>query len=233
MKLDGIFGVATGVVLLAVGLSAPAFAGVVTLYPTADAYVDAHHPDANYGSDSKLRTADEWVYDGEWNVVRSFLDKRSFLTFDVTGAIPSGSTLESATLWLSPWGTGGTPTVGIYKVTEPWTETGVTWNNQPAFDPIALSTWTIVDLPLWVSWDVTAACPSTGNLNLAMWLDVINNASFSASSREDFYLAGSEWDYDYRPHLEIVTSAVPEPGSIGLLSVAAAVLLARRRRRRA
>ena len=101
--------------------------------------------------------------------------QRPVLWFDLA-SVPPGANLQSATvsLWLTS--VKATPVaVSAYRLTEAWTETGVTWNyrnlaqSQPwltpggSYDPLAIDTVS-VNGPAnsWASWDVWDA--------LAGWL---------------------------------------------------------------
>jgi hypothetical protein len=61
---------------------------------------------------------------------------RSLVQFDVS-PIPGSATVTSATLTLCLTNNPGGSAVGhiheLYAITDPWTEAGVTWNNQPAY----------------------------------------------------------------------------------------------------
>lgn len=90
----------------------------VTLYPTADSYVDTPHPTTNHGGSTDLYVID---YSG-WVA-------NSYLGFDVTGAVPAGMAFQSAILSVQ-WGLSSqSPTISVHEVTGDWTEMGITWNN--------------------------------------------------------------------------------------------------------
>jgi len=82
----------------------------------ADAYVWASAPDytGNW----------EELYTGMYDTGR----KRSLLRFDLAG-IPAGVTVNSATFSLYQIGGPAGRTVNLYRITAPWSETSVTWNN--------------------------------------------------------------------------------------------------------
>lgn len=106
-------------------------AAQVTLYATADTYVSAFTPDANYGGASELligRTVsgyDNWI----------------LLKFDLS-TIPAGSTINSATvqMYADVALAAANAPEAAYQVTAQrnvggvsnlWTEGGVTWNTKP------------------------------------------------------------------------------------------------------
>jgi large repetitive protein len=61
-------------------------------------------------------------------------DRRAFVRFDVSScSIPAGGDVKSATLQLHlQTAPGASRSHDVHRVTAPWTETGVTWSNQPA-----------------------------------------------------------------------------------------------------
>jgi hypothetical protein len=65
----------------------------------------------------------------------SGINQRAYLRFDLTTcvpAIPSGAVVRLATLRLYLTGVpAACRTIDVYAATASWTETGITWNNQP------------------------------------------------------------------------------------------------------
>jgi hypothetical protein len=114
----------------------------LTFSPIADAYVDQANPTANFGTATTLKT------DSGTPVVQSFL------RFDVSGI--TGKTVQKATLRL--YVTNGAPDgPPMHVVTDTsWTETGITWNNQPPLGTL-LSDVGALTASTFVDYDVTAA----------------------------------------------------------------------------
>lgn len=117
------------------------YPGVLVLDPTVDlqpdetaskdAYVQSDIPTTNNNS------ADLDVNDYSATI------RRALLQFDIS-SIPTGSTVTSVTLTMkktAPLGTPGSPLM-VHEITGSWTETGVTWNNQPTYDGSGYS-WTV------------------------------------------------------------------------------------------
>jgi hypothetical protein len=95
-----------------------------TLTASADSYVSnaLFQGNNNFGTSTSLQ-------------VEEVTPKRSLLRFDLTTcspAIPSDALVQSATLRLTVAAqTSGTRTYELRSITGSWTETGVTFNNQP------------------------------------------------------------------------------------------------------
>ena len=82
----------------------------------ADAYIWSSSPNYNGGGSSTLYTG--WVCSGE---------KRSLLRFDLS-VIPTGTTVDSADLRIYVEAVNS-QSVRVHRITAPWTEHAVTWNN--------------------------------------------------------------------------------------------------------
>jgi hypothetical protein len=85
--------------------------------PVADAYVNAEHPDSNYGP---------------WGIIRTDVspEQRSYLRFAVSGL--EGRTVVQATLHL--YANGSSPLgYSVHTAGGPWDEWSITFNNQPGF----------------------------------------------------------------------------------------------------
>ena len=98
--------------------AASSFCGSQTLTATRDAWIVTNPGNGNNGTDTSLY------------VVSRAQDRRTFVGFDLP-AIPAGCALTDARLRLHATSAEGTRTILAYRVGGGWTETGVTWNNQP------------------------------------------------------------------------------------------------------
>jgi hypothetical protein len=119
---------------------------VLSAYPTtsvvlADSWVDENSKTSNKGTGTTLQVRS-----------RSLQNNRAFLRFDLTKCVPAitaSATVQKATLGLNlATAPTASRTYNINRVTGPcpesattcWTETGLTWNNQPTVASSATST---------------------------------------------------------------------------------------------
>ena len=117
----------------------------------ADTYIrwgDAYG-DTNFGTQT---TFNAYIYNLDGSIWG-----RSLIHFNVS-SVPEGATIESATLHAYKSAYTLTPNVYAFRITNPWTETGVTWNNWDSNASIAAGSSavaTTTSAKEWVSWDVT------------------------------------------------------------------------------
>ena len=119
----------------------------VTLYPIADAYVNASSPDTNYGLENSLQlnTNAESAY--------------AYLMFDLS-SLPAEANIVTADLMVCLSDIAGVVgSIGAhYCSNDDWTELGITWNNKPAYVGTATSTvyyGILVWTPRYDTWNVT------------------------------------------------------------------------------
>lgn len=132
-------------------------ASTCSLQPVADTYADEFSLLSNFGNSTDL-------------LVRSLAanDRRSYLRFDLAScSIPAAAEVETAvmSLYLSA-APSASRTYDAYRVTAAWTETGLTWSNQPsasatATSSVATGTTSGVTLSWNVLADVTAFVAGT------------------------------------------------------------------------
>ena len=178
-----------------------------TLYPTADAYVTAKNPTANYGTVTYLnigRTA-------------SGYDQHILIRFDLS-AIPAGATISSATLQLyteinlaGAAAPAGAPDAAgqVWPhrisggVAGAWIETSVTWNSQPSYLASADDAPTTVTLSNgWHDVTVTQA--------VKRWVE-------DGASNSGFLLRGDHSSTWYTLFLSRENSASVRPRQSGIL----------------
>lgn len=113
----------------------------VTLQPNSssgeDAYIDNRLPNSNFGSIEDFMAA-AWTNSGTETIVRSLVK------FDLS-SIPTNAVVNSASLTLYAYNSVGNQTHStlsgsnaalIQKITDSWSESTVTWNNQPTTSAI-------------------------------------------------------------------------------------------------
>ncbi len=87
----------------------------VTLMATQDAWIDQDDPDDNAGSDTTLRVRPD-----------KDRERRILIQFNLS-PIPSTTTVSRATLYLNEQNRKSQQIIYIHRVTQPWTESDVTW----------------------------------------------------------------------------------------------------------
>jgi chitodextrinase len=140
--------------------------GGTTLTAVADAKVDASTPSTNFGTVALK--------------VDNSPDVRSYLRFDASGI---SGTVQSAQLRI--WATSA-QSVGFdaYPVTDStWTESGLTYANQPTAIGAKLGSSGAVTASTWKAIDVTSFVKNAGVYNFV--LRTTSSTALSLSSRED------------------------------------------------
>jgi hypothetical protein len=146
---------------------------------------------------------------------------KSFLRFFLDD-IPPNKTIISATLTLHHWGNSGDPDaprdedrphssyVWLYSISDPWTETGITWNNAP----LAQENLDVVQItplssqPDWpgipYTWDATEAVAAAYTAGQPVNLAIYDSADQRNTSK---YFTSSEtgdWNVAGRPTLTVI-----------------------------
>jgi hypothetical protein len=113
----------------------------LTLTAAADSWIDSASQSSNKGSDTVLRVQ-----------AMSGGNQRALVYFDLSG-IPADCTIESAALRLYASSQTSGRTLRALRITGNWTESGVTWNNQPSTNSTYATTGSGSG---WRQWDVTS-----------------------------------------------------------------------------
>ena len=119
-----------------------------TLTAIKDAYIEKDKPDTNHGTDTTLWVSgDDSTYD---------TDERVLIAFDLSSICPHAS-IKSAKLkiYVQYEGYSGDP-LYLSRITGSWTETEVTWNNQPATTSVNSLSTNMPGETGWYEYDVTA-----------------------------------------------------------------------------
>lgn len=141
--------------LLVAVLAASAPAQTLRLGPVADATTDQSQPSVNFGSSAELSFGKNYRSSPTFQVW--FL--RGHVQFDVTPIVATGRMPVRALFhwYQSRSSAAGCLDVTLHRVLAPWSESTVTWLNQPAHDPIALTRACVGDSFAngWKTFDVT------------------------------------------------------------------------------
>jgi len=114
----------------------------LTVNSIADSYVHSLFPDTNYGTNITLRVMGESA------------NARSFLNFSFAD-LPADANVTSVKLRLYAYGVLGGVPCNASRVVGAWTETGITWNNQPTVN-FTNSVYVGVGLPSgWKEFEIT------------------------------------------------------------------------------
>ena len=147
-----------------------------SLAPVADAQVASGKPTANYGSSTNLYLQSS---------ASGYGDERAWLKFDLS-SLPAGTNITGATLQLWNFRAAGAalPVEARGGADDTWTESGLTWNTQPAFGA-ALDTQTLAQTSsLWYSWNVGSLVQQkwAGNKLVSILLKPVSEGSTDATA---------------------------------------------------
>ncbi len=108
----------------------------VSLYPTGNTFVSTRKKRKNYSQSDHLFAG-----------VRHSCIYRCLLRFNLS-LIPSDATISSATLKLYLYDNpfqGSVKTFNIHRIMADYQESFVTWKNQPACDPVTITSFTVIN----------------------------------------------------------------------------------------
>jgi hypothetical protein len=160
---------------------------------SADSFVDEGNATTNNGTALTMKV------DGNHAGVKA---KRSFVQFNLS-AIPASSTIQSATLTLC-FTTISSGAIGhiheLRTATSSWTETGITWNNQPTVSGTATATITVPSTTQCVTVTVTS--------DVQAWVNGSANDGWRLHDQAEATSGGSSSDYGTREN----ATASDQPG---------------------
>ncbi|RTL32544.1 MAG: bifunctional metallophosphatase/5'-nucleotidase [Burkholderiales bacterium] len=163
----------------AVALNAAASSnGTFYLSPVADAQVASGKPTTNFGTGTNM-----YVQSSSTSI---YGDERSWVKFDLS-SLPAGLTVNSASLQLWDWkSTGAALPVEVRTGTsDSWTETGLTWNTQPAYGAaLDMVTLAATATDLYYSWNVGNAVAQeyAGDKTLSLLVKAVTEGSGDATA---------------------------------------------------
>lgn len=122
---------------------------VIELPAVADSYIASARPDQNFGADS--------LFIGYNLFGDNFGAQRLLLRFDIAGTLPANAVINRAQLrirlaFASPSSDAPMGTV-LRRLASGWSETGVTWNNQPEWTDVDDRT-SIGSALDWYEWNI-------------------------------------------------------------------------------
>jgi acid phosphatase type 7 len=173
-----------------VGIAPTASAATATFTPAADTYVDSNSPGANFGASGQLGVDNSPI-------------KRTFLKFSVANVSGTVTNVKLRIHADDVSGAAGNNGGTFRSMTNTsWSETGVTYNNQPSIDGATLGSLGSVSQNTWYEIDITAAGFVTGNGTYSIGVTSSSSDGADYDSRETGSTA---------PQLIITTGAGPSP----------------------
>ena len=141
----------------------------LTFRPVADSKVWDQTPTTNYGTDTTLRVRSE-----------SGNSYRTYLRFDLSSL--GGASVQSAKLRL--YCTDESPDGGRLRFVPDnrWSETGLTWSNQPSFATAPLAALGAVALNAWYELDATSIVQDSGELTGGVFTFVLGNGTSGSTN---------------------------------------------------
>lgn len=118
--------------------------GTLALPASRDAYVYQLNAGQNFGSDTTLQVSP--------GVLALLVIHRTLIGFDLASVSPL-CTMTAASLRLYATSSSSGRTIGVYRANGAWTESGVSWSNQPGTTGSAV---TAASGSGWRSWNVTS-----------------------------------------------------------------------------
>ena len=126
-------------------------AATYTFTPTADAKVTATYPTSNYGTQTRV-------------VVDANPSTASLVRFNVSGI--SGSVTSARVRFFVSDPSGDGPS--LYRTTNAWSESSVTWNTKPAATGSAFGNIGTAASGTWIEYNVTAAVTANGSYDFLL-----------------------------------------------------------------
>ena len=178
----------------------------ITLQPGSegkDAYVNTRSASGNYGS-----TTSSYIGQYPPSSGQGLIIYRTYIEFGLS-QIPANAKIVSAELQLymenDAW--GGVLDAEAYQITSAWTESQITWNNQPSAGS-AIITNVVIDPGAgrnkWISWNITSLVNGWYNGTIQNYGIKLQGASEGGTQGNWFKFSSSDFsDSSQRPKLVI------------------------------
>ncbi len=177
--------------------SAPVSELARTFWPTDDAQIYQKYPDSNYGGLT-------------WVAVQSATSEncRGLLRFDLSN-IPPGAKVISARVYLFKYiAPSVSRTYYCHPASSSWSESSLTWNNQPGIYTTGSTTVIGTTPSTWSSWDVASSVQKFAARDAASaasnygW-KIGDNSEGSVTTYQSFFYSKEHSDAAYRPYLRL------------------------------
>jgi hypothetical protein len=148
--------IATACVGVVTATATPAAAATYTFTPVADTYVNSGSPSTNYGTSGTLSVDDSPA-------------KLMYLKFNVSG-VTGAITSVKLRMHVKNVSGAGSNYGGAFRAMSntTWSETGVTWNNQPAITGEFIGGLGSVSQNLWYELDITSYIRANGTYSIGV-----------------------------------------------------------------
>jgi len=176
----------------------------VTFNPTADAYVNSNQTTTNFGTATTLRMKQSSP------TLNSYL---KFVVSGVNGVVQSAKLRLKVTVASNSGGSVFSVSNNFTGTSNPWTETGLNFNNAPGISGSPLSTAGSVTVGQTVELDVTPAI--TGNGTFSFGLNNASTTTVQYSSKEGANPPELVIEVGPPPPPPTITSFTPTIGAVG------------------
>ncbi|MFC1768800.1 Ig-like domain-containing protein [Nanoarchaeota archaeon] len=168
-----------------------------------DTFIDEKTPTTNYGTNANLNVDP-----------RTGKTKRAMITWNLSD-VPAGVVIESAIMELYLLTDAGAAlNTDVVRITQSWSETGVTWNTRPTFDATVYDTILVGGTLGWYSWNITTLVTEWYNgtyTNLGLYVKPTTENAGNANDEKTFYSSDEATLTTLRPKLNITWSEYQSP----------------------
>jgi len=198
-------------------------AATYTIKVSEDTFCDTRFPDnPNIPNDNKYL----W---GGWQKYGQTAKAHAFFKFDLSSIPPTEQIVSVRFYAYCNYAFGGDPNTDRadihYCSDDNWSDSTLTWNNQPSYDATVLDSLYIPTADRWYSWDVTPVATMNSDNILTLVIDGnYEDGGGSATFWRDFEADEYSGTNEAYIVVETIPTAVPAP-EFDSLVVALAILL--------